>query len=73
MDETAFVTYVAQPEHVDTPEDLTLAREIMARFPGRDDFTWKEILALFKAEPELATINSAVVHKNHLDVDSRNQ
>ena len=58
---------------VDTPEDLELVREIVSCFPGRDDFTWMEILKIFEAEPELAMINSEVKHKSHLDVDSRNK
>jgi spore coat polysaccharide biosynthesis protein SpsF len=58
---------------VDTPEDLKLVREIVARFPGRDDFSWEEILEVFEREPDLARINSKIQHKNHLDVDHRNK
>ena len=39
---------------VDTAEDLELVRQIYSRFPGRDDFSWLEVLALFEREPELA-------------------
>ena len=53
---------------VDTAEDLTFIREIYARFDGRDDFTWGEVLALLEQEPELAEINAHVQHKSHLDV-----
>jgi spore coat polysaccharide biosynthesis protein SpsF len=49
---------------VDTPEDLELLRQIYARFPGRDDFTWLEVLDLFQREPELARINAEVHHKD---------
>jgi len=56
---------------VDTSEDLELVRQIYARFPGRDDFTWLEVLALFEREPELALINAQVQHKLLTDVDER--
>jgi len=54
---------------VDTADDLTFIREIYARFSGRDDFTWREVLALLEKEPELAEINAHVQHKSHLDID----
>jgi spore coat polysaccharide biosynthesis protein SpsF len=56
---------------VDTAEDLELVRQICTRFPGRTDFSWLEVLALFEREPELARINSGVQHKHYLEVDSR--
>jgi spore coat polysaccharide biosynthesis protein SpsF len=49
---------------VDTPDDLRLIREIYAHFPGREDFTWREILDLFARHPELSEINSEVKHKD---------
>jgi spore coat polysaccharide biosynthesis protein SpsF len=55
---------------VDTPEDLELMREIVSSFDD-DTFSWTEILALFKNRPELALINSAVVHRTQHDVDQR--
>jgi spore coat polysaccharide biosynthesis protein SpsF len=55
---------------VDTPADLRLVREVVTRFEG-DAFTWREIVALFEDEPELAQINAQVRHKTHLDVDDR--
>ncbi|MBL7161552.1 MAG: glycosyltransferase family protein [Anaerolineales bacterium] len=55
---------------VDTPEDLKLVREIVTRLPD-DNFTWLDVLALFKREPDLAQINATVHHKTHLDVDER--
>jgi len=54
---------------VDTEEDLNLVREIVARIPGRDDFTWLDILELFEREPNLAQINAQVPHKDHLNTD----
>lgn len=54
---------------VDTPQDLELVRQVYARFAGRDDFTWQEVLALFEREPQLAQINAAVRHKSFTDAD----
>jgi spore coat polysaccharide biosynthesis protein SpsF len=56
---------------VDTPEDLELLRLIFARFDNRDDFGWKDIVALFAREPELAQINARVRHKMGKEVDER--
>ncbi len=56
---------------VDTPEDLEFMRQAYARFDGRDDFSWKELLGLVQREPQLAAINSAVQHKTLSDVDER--
>jgi spore coat polysaccharide biosynthesis protein SpsF (cytidylyltransferase family) len=56
---------------VDTPADLELLQAIYARFPGRDDFSWQEIVALFEREPELAKINADIQHKTYFDVDKR--
>ncbi len=56
---------------VDTPADLDLLRQIYAHFSGRDDFSWLEVLALFKSDPSLAEINAGVQHKTAFDVDAR--
>jgi spore coat polysaccharide biosynthesis protein SpsF len=56
---------------VDTPEDLAFMREIYARFDGRDDFTWKEVLDLVHDEPNLMEINAGVQHKTLKDLDER--
>lgn len=56
---------------VDTPEDLELLQKIYAAFPGRDDFSWLEVLDLFKRQPELAAINAGTVHKDYREVDLR--
>lgn len=58
---------------VDTPEDLELVRQIFARFPGRDDFSWLDILDLFQREPDLARINAQVRHKVYNEFDARRQ
>ena len=56
---------------VDTPADLELLRQIFARFPGRDDFSWLEVLELFQREPELGCINTQVQPKDYRAVDHR--
>src|SRR5574342_955464 len=37
---------------VDTAEDLEFIRQVFARFDGRDDFSWKDILDLVHNEPK---------------------
>jgi spore coat polysaccharide biosynthesis protein SpsF len=56
---------------VDTPEDLQLLREIVDFFPGQDDFSWLDVLAVVQAHPELSEINAGIQHKTHLDIDDR--
>jgi spore coat polysaccharide biosynthesis protein SpsF len=58
---------------VDTAEDLELVRQIYASFPGRDDFSWLEVLKLFEVKPEMAQINAGVRHKVYNEVDHRQQ
>jgi spore coat polysaccharide biosynthesis protein SpsF len=48
---------------VDTPEDLRLLQAIYARFGGRDDFGWREVLELVESDPSLADINRHIVQK----------
>jgi spore coat polysaccharide biosynthesis protein SpsF len=52
---------------VDTPEDLEFMRQVYARFDGRDDFSWEDVLDLVQGEPGLAAINSTVQHKTLYD------
>lgn len=56
---------------VDTARDLELIREVYSRFEGRDDFSWLEVLELFKRDPELTEINREVSHHDYRDIDSR--
>ncbi len=56
---------------VDTPEDLQFMRQVYRRMGGRDDFSWKEVLALVEREPELAQINASVRHKTLNEIDER--
>ncbi len=66
-----------QPDHgsmrwtVDTPEDLTFAREIFARLTDKPTFTWIDILEILRKEPHLAIINAEVRHKTMTEVDER--
>ena len=55
---------------VDAPEDLEAVRRIYHAFAGRDDFGWREVVALMEREPALAAINAGVVHRTHLDTDA---
>lgn len=55
---------------VDTLEDLELLRRVVADFKD-DRFSWKEVLALFEQQPDLAQINAGVQHKSQHDVDTR--
>ena len=56
---------------VDTSQDLELMRSIYNRFGDRDDFTWLEVLDLFKREPELAEINANIIHHDYRDFEQR--
>ena len=56
---------------VDTPEDLQLLRQIFAAFPGREDFSWLEIVELVKEKPELLVINQKIQAKKTQEVDRR--
>jgi len=56
---------------VDTAEDLELVRQIYTHFEPRWDFSWQEVIELFKRQPSLAQINQKVQHKDFRDVDSR--
>jgi spore coat polysaccharide biosynthesis protein SpsF len=56
---------------VDTAEDLKLVRKLFAHFPGREDFSWLEVLEVFEREANLRQINAQVHHKNVHDVDPR--
>ena len=56
---------------VDTPADMELVRHIAARFQGRIDFSWREVLDLFTHQPQLAEINSGVQAKHYRQTDYR--
>jgi len=56
---------------VDTDQDLRLVRTVYARFEGRDDFTWRDVVDLFGREPELAAINAGVTQKSFRESQRR--
>jgi len=56
---------------VDTSEDLELVRKIFQRLGCDGQFSWLDVLEIFKKEPELAEINATVKHKTATDVDHR--
>lgn len=58
---------------VDTPQDLELLRQIAAHFPGRNDFSWLEVLELIQSNPHLAQINARVQPKDYRAVDERSR
>lgn len=47
---------------VDAPADLEFVRAIYREF-GRDDFGWREVLALLRARPDIAAINAGIPQK----------
>ncbi|CAK0767029.1 spore coat polysaccharide biosynthesis protein SpsF [Gammaproteobacteria bacterium] len=49
---------------VDTAEDLALTRTLYQHLNGRDDFNWREALAVVERIPELAEINRQVRQKS---------
>ena len=48
---------------LDTPEDLEFLRAVYARFPGRGDFGWLEVLGMLEREPQLLELNRNVAQK----------
>ena len=48
---------------LDTLDDLKFLREIYSRFENRDDFSWRDVLALTERDPTLAGINRHIVQK----------
>jgi spore coat polysaccharide biosynthesis protein SpsF len=56
---------------VDTPEDLELIRQVTNRLANKPDFTWLDVVEVFRREPELAQINSSIQHRTMFDVDER--
>lgn len=56
---------------LDTPEDYALLQEVLRRLNGRNDFSWLDVLQLFRQDPSLAVINRSVRHKSMYDVENR--
>jgi spore coat polysaccharide biosynthesis protein SpsF len=56
---------------VDTVEDLEFVRRVYAYLRDRDDFSWKDVLALVTENPALMKINVGVKHKALREIDPR--
>jgi len=56
---------------VDTPEDLELLRRIYAHFDNHDDFSWLDVLDLWRNKSELFEINASIRHKTLREIDER--
>jgi spore coat polysaccharide biosynthesis protein SpsF len=56
---------------VDTPEDLELLRRIYAHFDNHDNFSWLDVLDLWRNKPELFEINAGIRHKTLREIDER--
>jgi spore coat polysaccharide biosynthesis protein SpsF len=65
--------YGSQRWTVDTPQDLIFVQKVVELLEDREDFTWRDILQLVLAHPELAEINVDVRHKSYDDIDERSQ
>jgi len=48
---------------LDTPDDLDFLRALYGRLGNRDDFSWREALAVVEREPALAEINRHIEQK----------
>ena len=55
----------------DTPEDLEFMQRLTALLGCRMDFSWRDVLALVEAHPELSEINADVRHKFMNEFDER--
>jgi spore coat polysaccharide biosynthesis protein SpsF len=53
---------------LDTREDHLLLQKVVSSFDG-DDFSWNEVLELFREQPQLAEINAEVSHKSQYDYE----
>ncbi|UCD98463.1 MAG: glycosyltransferase family protein [Chloroflexota bacterium] len=58
---------------VDTKEDLSVIRAIYARFGGKDDFSWLDVLELLREQPDLMEINAGILHKDYRQVDKHSE
>jgi len=56
---------------LDTPQDLILLRRIYRHFKGANNFSWLDVLALYREKPELFDVNAAVQHKTYLDYEGQ--
>jgi spore coat polysaccharide biosynthesis protein SpsF len=48
---------------VDTPDDMEFVRAVYKQFGNRDDFSWRDVLAVLERHPDLIAINQHVRQK----------
>lgn len=56
---------------VDTAQDLDFIRAVFDLLPDRENFSWKDVLSVTQAHPELNAINAEINHKVFDDIDAR--
>lgn len=56
---------------VDTIVDLDAMREVYSLLPNTENFTWRDVVELYRKRPRLAFINAGVYHKDFRETDSR--
>lgn len=56
---------------VDTIVDLDAMREVYSLLPNPENFTWRDVVELYRKRPRLAFINAGVYHKDFRETDSR--
>lgn len=56
---------------LDTPQDLLLLRRIYRHFNGANDFTWLDVLRLYREKPRMFDVNASVQHKTYLDYEGQ--
>jgi spore coat polysaccharide biosynthesis protein SpsF (cytidylyltransferase family) len=61
---TSEIDYSYHRWTLDTAEDLEFLRAVYARFHGRENFGWQEVLQLVEMEPALAAANAHVPQKH---------
>lgn len=52
---------------LDTPADLVLLRRVYRYFKGRNDFSWLDVVQLWREKPALFEVNAQVSHKTYFD------
>jgi spore coat polysaccharide biosynthesis protein SpsF len=56
---------------VDTQADLDVMRMVYQRLLAKTNFTWLEVLQLYRESPELMDVNAGIYHKDFREFDSR--
>jgi spore coat polysaccharide biosynthesis protein SpsF len=64
---SAVSEHTSYSEHrwtLDTPEDLAFIRAVYERMKGKAAFSWRDVLCLLEANPELVQINRSVAQRS---------